>query len=254
RQALYGEVKSLVFTSATLTTGGNFSYVKERLGLPEETETLSLSSPFDYGRRALLYVPENSFPLPADPAFFQEAQERIYAILRSSRGRALVLFTSVRGMEATHQALSSRLPYPTLLQGTAPKAALLEAFRSDTHSVLFAVASFWEGVDVPGESLSCVIIDKLPFEVPSDPVVMARLERIKEQGGKPFFDLQVPRAILTLRQGIGRLLRSSSDRGVLAILDVRLFTKQYGATFRKSLPPCPVSRSLEAVHTFFEER
>ena len=252
RESLYAETRCLVFTSATLTTGGNFAYVKERLGLPEETVTLSLASPFDHQRHALLYVPENSFPLPADPAFFQEAQERICAILQSSRGRALVLFTSVRAMETLYRLLAERLPFPLLLQGTAPKAALLDAFQRDTHSVLFAVASFWEGVDVPGESLSCVIIDKLPFEVPSDPVIMARIDRIKEEGGRPFFDFQVPRAILTLRQGVGRLLRTASDRGVLAILDVRLFTKQYGAAFRKSLPPCPVTRSLDAVANFFQ--
>ncbi|MDH5299255.1 MAG: ATP-dependent DNA helicase [Desulfobulbaceae bacterium] len=251
QESLYNETHSLIFTSATLTTGGNFAYVKERLGLPDDTETLSLPSPFDYQHRALLYVPENRFPQPADPAFFQEARDRICAILRSSRGRALVLFTSVRAMETMYQMLADRLPFPLLIQGEAPKAALLEAFRHDTHSVLFAVASFWEGVDIPGESLSCVIIDKLPFEVPSDPVVMARLDKIKDEGGTPFFDFQVPRAVLTLRQGVGRLLRSAGDRGVLAILDVRLFTKQYGATFRKSLPPCPVCRDLPTVEQFF---
>ncbi|MDH3392875.1 MAG: ATP-dependent DNA helicase, partial [Desulfobulbaceae bacterium] len=253
QETLYSETRSLVFTSATLTTGGNFTYVKERLGLPRETETLSLPSPFDYRRRALLYVPENRFPLPADPAFFQEAQKRIYAILQSSQGRALVLFTSIRAMETMHRMLADLLPYPLLMQGTAPKAVLLETFQQETHSVLFAVASFWEGVDIPGESLSCVIIDKLPFEVPSDPVIMARMEKITEEGGKPFFDFQVPRAILTLRQGVGRLLRTASDRGVLAILDVRLFTKQYGASFRKSLPPCHVCRDLQTVEQFFSE-
>lgn len=253
QETLYSETRSLIFTSATLTTGGNFTYVKERLGLPHATETLSLPSPFDYRRRALLYVPENRFPLPADPAFFQEAQDRIYDILQSSQGRALVLFTSIKAMETMHRMLADHLPYPLFMQGTAPKAALLEAFQQETHSVLFAVASFWEGVDIPGESLSCVIIDKLPFEVPSDPVIMARLDKIKEEGGKPFFDFQVPRAILTLRQGVGRLLRTANDRGVLAILDVRLFTKQYGASFRKSLPSCPVCRDLQTVAQFFTE-
>ena len=254
QETLYSDTRSLIFTSATLTTGSNFTYVKERLGLPAETDTLSLPSPFDYKNNALLYVPENSFPLPSDPSFFHKAQERIYAILQSSQGRALLLFTSIRAMETMHQMLADRLPYPLLMQGTAPKAALLEAFQHDTHSVLFAVASFWEGVDIPGESLSCVIIDKLPFEVPSDPVVMARMEKIKDEGGKPFFDFQVPRAILTLRQGVGRLLRSANDRGVLAILDVRLFTKQYGASFRKSLPPCPFCRDLKTVEQFFSEK
>ena len=253
QETLYSETRSLIFTSATLTTGGNFTYFKERLGLPAESETLSLPSPFDYKNRALLYVPENNFPLPSDPAFFQKAHERIYAILQSSQGRALVLFTSVRAMETMYRMLADQLPYPMLMQGTAPKAALLEAFQQDTHSVLFAVASFWEGVDIPGESLSCVIIDKLPFEVPSDPVIMARMDKITNEGGKPFFDFQVPRAILTLRQGVGRLLRSANDRGVLAILDVRLFTKQYGTSFRKSMPPCPICRNLETVEQFFSE-
>ena len=154
-------------------------------------------------------------------------------------------------MDQAHRALRDRLPYPLLLQGEAPRRVLLRRFSRETDSVLFAVASFWEGVDIPGESLSLVIIDKLPFEVPSDPVIMARINRIKALGGNPFNDFQVPRAILTLRQGVGRLMRTAEDRGVIAILDTRLFTKGYGRQFLRSLPPSPVTRELEDVASFF---
>jgi len=162
-----------------------------------------------------------------------------------------VLFTSFAAMDHAYHNLLDRLPYPLLLQGEAPRRTLLRQFSQKTDSVLFAVASFWEGVDIPGESLSLVIIDKLPFEVPSDPVIMARINRIKSLGGKPFFEYQVPRAILTLRQGAGRLMRTASDCGVIAILDTRLFTKGYGRQFLKSLPPSPVTRDMEEVAAFF---
>ena len=162
-----------------------------------------------------------------------------------------MLFTSINSMKKTYPFLVENLPYPVFIQGESPRHKLLESFQLQTHSVLLAVASFWEGIDVPGESLSCVIIDKLPFEVPSDPVIMARINRIKEEGGNPFMDFQLPRAILALRQGIGRLMRTSTDRGLLAILDVRMFTKQYGRMFRKSLPPSPLTREISAVVSFF---
>lgn len=257
-QHFYDQVRSIVFTSATLAASGDFSFFFDRLGLDHDTEALTLQTPFNYAGRTLLYVPENNFPMPAHPAYFREAQNTIFELIKASNGRALLLFTSIKAMLAMHEFLADRLQaeqllFPLLLQGAAPKSILLETFRQETHSVLLAVASFWEGVDVPGESLSCVIIDKLPFEVPSDPVIMARIKKIEEEGGKPFFDFQVPKAILTLRQGLGRLMRSASDRGVLAIMDVRLFTKSYGSRFRKSLPPCPVTRSLDDVRTFFQE-
>ncbi|MCK9294089.1 MAG: ATP-dependent DNA helicase [Desulfobulbaceae bacterium] len=253
QQSFFPEVKTVIFTSATLTTGGNFSYFFERLGLPATTSTLRLASPFDYAGRTRLFIPA-ALPEPAAPTFLRELQHTILEVLLASRGRALVLFTSIKAMHYLFHYLAERLPFPVFMQGNAPKQTLLDRFSDETHSVLLAVASFWEGVDVPGETLSCVIIDKLPFEVPSDPVIMARIDKIKAEGGNPFVDFQIPRAILTLRQGLGRLMRSSTDSGLLAIMDVRLFTKQYGRLFLKSLPDSPVIRTLEEVTRFFQEK
>ena len=250
---LYANVKSVTFASATLTTGNNFSYFFNRLGIGDEAITLRLPSPFDYARRSRLFIPPPDFPQPADSAFLPTAQQTILELLGLSKGRALVLFTSFRAMDYMTTFLKDRLPYTIFCQGEAPKAALLEKFREDKHSVLLAVASFWEGVDVPGETLSCVIIDKLPFEVPSDPVIKARVARIEQEGGKPFFQFQIPRAILTLRQGLGRLMRSLDDRGLLAILDVRLRVKGYGKMFLKSIPPSPIIDSLPEVEAFLED-
>ena len=251
RQYLYPGIDSCILTSATLTTGGDFSYIRDRLGLDGEIETLQLHSPFDYSRRTLLYVPEKGFPEPAESGFSERVCARVSDILRISKGRALVLFTSFKGMESMASHLHEHLSYPVLVQGSASRHALLERFKEETDSVLLAVASFWEGVDVPGESLSCVIIDKLPFEVPSDPVIQARVGAISAAGGRPFFDFQIPRAVLGLRQGVGRLMRASNDRGLIAIMDVRLFTRGYGRTFVASLPPSPVVRSMDAVVQFF---
>ncbi|MBU0675786.1 MAG: ATP-dependent DNA helicase [Proteobacteria bacterium] len=252
RRHLYNQVLASVFTSATLTVAGDFHYFRERLGLPEIIETLSLATPFDYANRTLCHIPEKGFPEPNQPGYADVARQRIRDLIMLSGGRTLVLFTSQQAMQACYEGLCKEgLPFPLLIQGEAPRAALLDRFRREVDSVLLAVASFWEGVDVPGEALSCVIIDKLPFEVPSDPVVKARIERIREDGGNPFFDFQVPQAILSLRQGVGRLMRTSEDRGVLAILDVRLFSKGYGKNFRASLPPCPITRDLEDVAAFW---
>ena len=252
---LYPHVRSVVLTSGTLTVGGDFSYFLNRLGLDRETETLSFASPFDYQGRTLLYVPADTpaepFPLPDQETFPEKIQDVICQLLLASRGRALVLFTSLNSMRKTYPFLVENLPFPVFMQGQAPRNKLLESFQLRTNSVLLAVASFWEGINVPGESLSCVIIDKLPFEVPSDPVIMARINRIREEGGNPFMDFQLPRAILALRQGIGRLMRTSTDKGLLAILDVRLFTKQYGRLFLKSLPPSPLTRKIADVVSFF---
>ena len=250
QEHLYGQNRAIVFTSATLTTGGNFRYFKERMGLDDQCATMTLASPFDYSARTRLYVPPISFPEPNAPDFQGRVQERVMEILLGTKGRALVLFTSVRAMKNMEFFLRDRLPYPLLVQGDSPKHLLLSEFQQNNHSVLLAVASFWEGVNVPGETLSCVIIDKLPFEVPSDPVIMARINKVRQEGGNPFFDFQVPRAILTLRQGLGRLMRSASDRGIMAIMDIRVFTKGYGKTVRASLPDSPIIRETADVEIF----
>ena len=250
---LYSQVASIVFTSATLTAGGNFNYMFKRLGLPTATETMSLPTPFDYARRSRLYIPGTGFPEPNAANYTAAIQEDTLAILGASRGRALLLFTSISAMRQMHEFLTGKLAHPLLMQGDAPKASLLETFREQTDSVLLAVASFWEGVNVPGESLSCVIIDKLPFEVPSDPVIMARINRIKEENGNPFYDFQIPRAILALRQGLGRLMRSKNDRGLLAIMDIRLYSKGYGRLFLQSLPKSPIIRTVAEATAFFME-
>ena len=253
RKNLYSTVGCCILTSATLSSGGSFSYIKERLGLDENAEVLQFNSPFDYQNRTLLYIPEMSFPEPTSHEFLPLVGDRVLEILRLSQGRALVLCTSFKGMDSLAEFFEGVLDYPVLVQGRASRNSLLRSFREETNSVLFAVASFWEGVDVVGESLSCVIIEKLPFEVPSDPVIQARIERIKDEGGKPFFDFQVPRAILTLRQGVGRLMRSVTDSGIIAIMDVRLFKKGYGRVFLKSLPPSPIIRDIIDIEKFYSE-
>lgn len=251
RATLFAMTSHCVFTSATLTASGRFTYFLERLGLPADTQTLSLPSPFDYRQRTLLYVPASGFPEPAAPGYQSSLHAHMETLINHAGGRTLALFTSFQAMETAHHVLRERLPYPLLLQGEAPRRVLLDQFARQTDSVLCAVASFWEGVDIPGKALSLVIIDKLPFEVPSDPVIMARINRIRAQGGNPFADYQVPRAILTLRQGVGRLMRTCTDRGVIAILDARLFSKGYGRQFLRSLPPSPITKDLEEVASFF---
>lgn len=253
QNSLFSSVSACVFTSATLTTGGDYTYFFKRLGLAEETPSLSFPSPFNYAEQTLLYIPDNSFPEPGAGGYQQALHEQILTLIGAAGGRTLVLFTSFKAMDAAWHALEGTLEYPLLRQGTMPRHELLRRFSEETCAVLFAVASFWEGVDIPGESLSLVIIDKLPFEVPSDPVIMARMNRIKARGGNPFYEFQVPRAILTLRQGVGRLMRTSGDHGVMAILDVRLFSKGYGRRFRSSLPPSPLVRNAKEVENFFEQ-
>ncbi len=248
---LYVGISACVLTSATLSTGGSFSYMRKRLGLDAEAEYLQFASPFDYTARTRLYLPERDFPAPSAAGFRAQLCARVVELLYSSRGRALVLCTSYRAMEELAEVLTAQLDYPVLMQGREAKAALLARFRKETHSVLVAVASFWEGVDVAGEALSCVIIDKLPFEVPDDPVIEARSRRVEEEGGNAFFGFLLPRAVLTLRQGVGRLMRTATDRGVVAIMDVRLLTRGYGKTFLRSLPPSPRCSSVQEVDAFF---
>ena len=249
--SLYATVPKIILTSATLSTGGGFDYIRQRLGLSDDIETLQLSSPFDYKSRTVLYIPASGFPEPSSPGYDEALCEQVEHLLQITRGRALVLFTSFRGMDLVAESLTRKLNYPVLVQGTASRTRLLERFREQTDSVLLAVASFWEGVDIVGESLSGVIIDKLPFEVPTDPVVQARIQAIREDGGNPFFDFQIPRAVLSLRQGVGRLMRSASDGGLISVLDARLFSKRYGSVFLRSLPPSPVVRDMVEIKNFF---
>jgi ATP-dependent DNA helicase DinG len=248
RELLFERARAAVLTSATLAVDGRFDYVKDRLGLVP-TEELVLPSPFRFEEQAVLYVPPG-MPEPASPAFVDAAAEEVVKLLEESRGRAFVLFTSYANMNAVAERIAGRVEFPLLIQGEAPKAALLETFRTTPGAVLLATASFWQGVDVVGEQLSCVIIDKLPFASPGDPVVAARIERLRNRGGNPFGEYQVPVAVLMLKQGLGRLIRSASDRGILAVLDSRIVRKPYGRRFLESLPPARLVHDLEDVRGF----
>jgi ATP-dependent DNA helicase DinG len=249
-EKLFDVIDTVVLTSATLAVSGGFDFTKERLGL-RNARTLVVPSHFDYGEQALLYVPQ-SLPDPRSPAFTAAAAREIIELLFLSRGRAFVLFTSNQQMRLIYDRVSLEVPYQTLLQGTGPRSALLEEFRSTPNAVLFATASFWQGVDVPGDQLSCVIIDKLPFAVPSDPVVEARVSAIRDEGGDAFNSYQVPQAAIALKQGFGRLIRSRTDRGVLALLDNRITKTRYGQIFFDSLPDYAFTTKREDVERFFD--
>ena len=246
---LFDKLDTVVLTSATLAVAGTFEFAKQRLGLPY-ARTLIVPGHFDYEKQALLYVPPH-LPDPRDPAFTKMAAEEIILLLQHSRGRAFVLFTSYQQMRLVYDRVSLEVEYPTLMQGTGPRHALLEEFRATPHCVLFATAAFWQGVDVPGDQLSCVIIDKLPFAVPSDPVVDARLRKVRENGGNPFYDYQIPQAAIALKQGFGRLIRSRSDRGVLVLLDNRISKQRYGQVFFDSLPDYGFTTDIGDVEKFF---
>jgi ATP-dependent DNA helicase DinG len=252
RSRLYEKVPATVFTSATLSSGGNFDYFESCLGLDEDlhpTETI-LDSPFDYARQTLLYVPRG-VPEPNSPGFAEAVTLVLEELLTHTGGRAFILFTSYKNMQTVHERMNGIVPFPLLIQGSKPKTRLLEEFRQRNGSVLFATSSFWEGVDVQGEALSCVIVDRLPFAPPDDPIVSARIDRIRKQGGSPFYSLQVPMAVIALKQGLGRLIRTRSDRGILCVLDIRLLTKSYGKVFRRSLYQSPLRRDPQAVEAFF---
>ena len=246
RERLHERVPSVVFTSATLTTGGDFKFVKRRLGIESEVSEEIVESPFRYEEQVALYAPTH-LPDPRSSDFVEAAAKEILELIRMSEGGAFVLCTSLRMMRLLAKRVGDELDYEWFVQGDAPKQTLLDRFRDQGNAVLFATASFWEGVDVPGSALRLVIIDKLPFEVPSDPVVEARCKRLDEAGESAFMRYLVPAAALSLKQGFGRLIRTTRDRGVVAILDSRIRRKGYGKVFLRSLPPARVCDTLDEV-------
>lgn len=249
---LFDKTETVVLTSATLSSNGKFDFIKDRLGLddPKKTATLLAPSAFNYEKQAIIYIPK-AMPDPRAPEFNQIAANEIIKLLNVTKGHAFVLCTSNYSMNSLYELVSMRVNFPCLVQGSMSKAGLLERFKTTKNAVLFATSSFWQGVDVRGEQLSCVIIDKLPFAVPSDPIVAARTKFIDESGGKSFFDYSVPQAVITLKQGIGRLIRSKTDKGVIALLDTRLRTKSYGRDFLNSLPKTRITSDLKEVSNMF---
>jgi ATP-dependent DNA helicase DinG len=250
REHLFERFDTVVLTSATLAVGGRFDFLKQRLGVPVALEKV-LPTEFDYKNQALLYIP-NRMPDVRDPSFSAKAAEEITRMLEITQGRAFCLFTSYSQMKDVYARVLQTVDFPLLLQGTSPRPALLEKFRNTPNAVLFATASFWQGVDVPGDQLSCVIVDKLPFAVPSDPIVAARVKTLQEEGRNAFSEYQVPEAVLALKQGFGRLIRARTDRGVLAILDNRIERMQYGKIFIASLPAYSITRDIQEVERFMQ--
>ena len=250
-ERLWSRRGAVILTSATLSAGGDFSFIRRRLGVPAEASDLTLPSPFDFGAQAGLYVPRR-IPEPRDPGYLDAACEEIRRLVALTRGGAFILCTSVRMMRAFRDALRGEWSHPTWMQGEAPKRVLLERFRASGDAVLFATSSFWEGVDVPGRALRLVVIDKLPFDAPNDPVTAARIARLQQQGRDPFADYQVPVAALALKQGFGRLIRTRRDAGIVAILDRRLLTRAYGRTLLDSLPPASRLATLDEAKAFWE--
>jgi len=251
REKLFGQFDTLILTSATLAVGGRFDFLKQRLGMELARERV-LPQEYDFKSQALLYIPR-ALPDVREPGFGMSAAQEIARLLRLTRGRAFCLFTSYNQMKEVFERTRKMVDFPLMVQGSAPRSALLERFRATPYAVLFATASFWQGVDVPGEQLSCVIIDRLPFAVPTDPVVAARVKALQDEGRNAFAEYQVPEAVLALKQGFGRLIRSRSDRGVLAILDNRIQRKQYGRIFLESLPEYTITHDIAAVGRFLEQ-
>ena len=250
RERLFEQFDTVILTSATLTVGGRFDYIRQRLGI-DNTKDRALPPEFDYPKQALLYLPRK-MPDVRDARFAAKAADEIVELLELSQGRAFCLFTSYSQMHDLFERVRSRVSFPLWLQGTAPRSVLLERFKNTEAAVLFATASFWQGVDVPGEQLSCVIVDRLPFAVPSDPIVAARVRALQDEGRNPFAEFQVPQAVLALKQGFGRLIRTKTDRGVLALLDTRLQRMPYGKIFLESLPPYGVTHELVDVARFLD--
>ena len=251
REKLFDQVETVILTSATLAVGGTFDFLKRRLGVQNAKERV-FSSHFDYAHQSLLYTPIH-LPDPRQPDFGRLASEEVVQLLKATRGRAFVLFTSYSQMRDVYERVRPRVRYPLLIQGSMPRTQLLDSFRSTPHAVLFGTSSFWQGVDVQGEQLSAVLIDRLPFAVPSDPVTAARIRQINDEGGNAFTDYQVPQAVITLKQGFGRLIRSETDRGILVMLDQRLMRMPYGKVFLESLPPYHQTNRLEDVKAFMRE-
>jgi len=250
RRQMDDHPRAWIFTSATLAVGEDFGHFTRELGVPE-AETRRWESPFRFAEQALLYLPPGLPSDPNDPAFTDAIVEAAWPVLEASGGRAFLLFTTLRALRRAHELLRGRLPYPLLVQGTGSRSELLARFRSLGNGVLLGSASFWEGVDVRGEALSLVVIDKLPFAPPDDPVLAARIDALKAAGRNPFKELQLPQAVLQLKQGAGRLIRDEGDRGVLMLCDPRLVSRPYGARILASLPPMKPTRSLEEVRAFF---
>jgi len=248
RERVFEALDTVVLTSATLAVGGRFDYLKQRLGIQTAQERV-LPQEFDFRKQALLYMPAQ-LPDVRDPGFAERAAEEIASLLECTEGRAFCLFTSYSQMNQIFERVRPRVRFPLLLQGSSPRSALLERFRTTPGAVLFATASFWQGVDVPGAQLSCVIVDRLPFAVPSDPVVAARVRSLQEDGRNAFAEYQVPEAVLALKQGFGRLIRTRSDRGILVILDSRIQRMHYGRIFLESLPDYTVTRDIAEVRRF----
>jgi ATP-dependent DNA helicase DinG len=248
-ERLWDDGPTAILVSATLTTGEDASFVRRRLGLEHAREAV-VGSPYDFGEQTLLYLPR-AMPDPRSDGFLERAADEIVSLLALSEGRALVLTSSYRALDVYRERVRGRVPYDVLVQGEAPRERLLERFRSEVDSVLLATSTFWQGVDVPGESLSLLVIDKLPFSAPGDPLHEARCEAVERGGGDWFRDYALPTAMLQLRQGFGRLIRGHHDRGVVAILDPRLRTKGYGRMFIAALPRCPVAEDPVAVAAFF---
>jgi ATP-dependent DNA helicase DinG len=248
RERLFGQFETVVLTSATLAIGDRFDFIKQRLGI-EFAVSRKLDSEFDFRTQAVLYIP-SQMPDVRDAGFAPSAAQEIARLLEITRGRAFCLFTSYAQMGLVYERVERMVKFPLLLQGSAPRSTLLEKFRATPGAVLFATSSFWQGVDVPGDALSCVIIDRLPFAVPTDPVVAARVRALKEDGRDAFAEYQVPEAVLALKQGFGRLIRSRSDRGILAILDNRIQRMRYGRIFLESLPEYRITQNIEEVAQF----